>query len=171
MYSDEEDETPRVDGRRAFLRVLGLLGLGLLGLILGGAVLVPHAGRMADTLLHQTFYRQWTPLGLDADTVRYSLATPEETVQSYYSALYRGDRARMEALTAGDFRSHMQQRLAYGAAAQALTPYRSYVLTEMRGDREAQVTEKFHLFWQSGLRFVLRRATAGWQIVDLEVIP
>ena len=54
---------------------------------------------------------------------------------------------------------HVASRCAYGpaatTAAPAFTPYRSFVRTEMQGDREAIVFEKFHLFWKHGLRFLL----------------
>ncbi len=99
------------------------------------------------------------------------LSTPAQAVASYYSALYHSDSAQMERLTAGEFRRHMRQRLAQSASAPAFTPYRSYLQTEIRNDREALVHEKFHLFWQHGLRFFLQREAADWQIVGVEPLP
>jgi hypothetical protein len=33
------------------------------------------------------------------------------------------------------------------------------------------VVEKFHLFWQRGLRFSLQRSAADWYIVGVEMMP
>jgi hypothetical protein len=40
----------------------------------------------------------------------------------------------------------------------------------MRGEHEAVVVEKFHLFWKHGLRFVLQRQAGDWQIVGIESV-
>jgi hypothetical protein len=65
-------------------------------------------------------------------------------------------------------REQMRLRVAATATAPAFTPYRSFVRTEMQGDHEAIVFEKFHLFWKQGLRFLLQRQAGDWQIVGVE---
>ena len=171
MHHDQDLEAPQPDGRLKFLRILGTLGLALVVLTLAGAALAPYAGRITDVFLHQTLYRQWAPLTLDGDKAFLHLSTPAQTVRSYYSALYHGDITSMERLTAGPFREQMRQRLVHASTAPAFTSYHSYVQTEMQGDREALVREKFHLFWQRGLRFALQREATDWQIVGLELLP
>jgi hypothetical protein len=92
-------------------------------------------------------------------------------VQSYYTALYQGDVASIERLTQGALREQLRQRVAHTSTAPALTPYRSFVRADLRGDHDAVVLEKFHLFWQRGLRFVLQRQAGDWQIVGIEPVP
>lgn len=171
MSPDQDLQAPLPDGRLKLLRLLGILLLALVALTLTSAVLAPYAGRIADVLLQHTLHWQWTALVIDRDTVLPRLETPAQAVQSYYSALYQGDSTSMERLTAGDFRAAMRQRLSHGSAAPAFTPYRSYLRTDMQSDREAFVIEKFHLFWQRGLRFRLQRQATGWQIIGLESLP
>ena len=48
--------------------------------------------------------------------------------------------------------------------------YRSYLFTVMQGGGRAVVTEKFHLFWQRGLRFQLQRTAAGWSIAGVTLV-
>ena len=48
--------------------------------------------------------------------------------------------------------------------------YRSYLFTVMQGGGRAVVTEKFHLFWQHGLRFQLQRTADGWSISELSMV-
>ncbi|MBM3225307.1 MAG: hypothetical protein FJZ47_16100, partial [Candidatus Tectomicrobia bacterium] len=57
-------DTPRPDTRVRFLRVLGTIWLVVMVLTLGGVALAPHAGQIADVVLQQTVYRQWTRLTL-----------------------------------------------------------------------------------------------------------
>jgi hypothetical protein len=159
---------PQPDARLKFLRVLGTVWLVIMALILGGAALAPYLGQIADFVLQQTVHRHWSRFALDAEQPFFDLSTPTRTVQSYYSALYQGNIASMERLTRGAFREQMRLRVAATATAPALTHYRSFVRTEMQGDREAVVVEKFHLFWKHGLRFLLQREAGDWQIVSVE---
>jgi len=164
----QEPETPQPDARLRFLRVLGSIWLVIMALTLGGAALAPYLGQIADFVLQHTLHRQWTRITLDAEQPFFDLSTPTRAVQSYYSALYQGNVTSMERLTWGAFREQMRLRVTTTATAPAFTPYRSFVRTEMQGDREAIVFEKFHLFWKHGLRFLLRREAKDWQIVDVE---
>jgi len=161
-------DTPRPDTRVRFLRVLGTIWLVVMVLTLGGVALAPHAGQIADVVLQQTVYRQWTRLTLEAEQAFFDVSTPVSTVHSYYSALYHGHLERMERLTQGAFREQMRLRLASASTAPAFTPYRSFLQVEMQGEQAALVSEKFHLFWQQGLRFRLQREAAHWHIVSLE---
>jgi hypothetical protein len=165
---NQEPNVPPPDARLRFLRVLGTIWLVLIALILGGAALAPYLGQIADFVLQQTVHRQWTRLALDAEQPFFDLSTPTRAVQSYYSALYHGNVSSMERLTRGVFREQMRLRVAATATAPAFTPYRSFVRTEMQGDHEAIVFEKFHLFWKHGLRFLLQREAGDWQIVGVE---
>src|SRR4029453_6462157 len=164
----QESEAPQPDTRLRFLRVVGTIWLVVLSLTLGGAALAPYLGQIADIVLVQTVHRQWARLALDAERPFFDLSTPTRAVQSYYSALYQGNVTNMERLTRGTFREQMHLRVAATATAPAFTPYRSFVRTEMQGDREAIVFEKFHLFWKQGLRFLLQREAGDWQIVGVE---
>jgi hypothetical protein len=167
----QEPDAPRPDTRLKFLRVLGTVWLIVVVLTLGGMVVVPHLGQVTDFVLHQTSHRQWTRLTFDAERPFFDLSTPIGTVQSYYSALYQGNVAGMARLTQGALREQMRLRVAHATSAPAFTPYRSFVRADMRGDHEAVVLEKFHLFWQRGLRFVLQREAGDWQIVGIEPVP
>ena len=164
----QEPHSPRPDARLRFLRLLGTIWLVIMILTLGGAALAPYLGQIADVVLQQTVHRQWTRLTLDAEQPFFDLSTPTRAVQSYYSALYQGNVVSMERLTRGAFREQMRLRVAATATAPAFTPYRSFVRTEIQGDREAIVFEKFHLFWKQGLRFLLQREAGDWQIVGVE---
>lgn len=166
----QEPETPQPDTRLRFLRVLGIVWLIVVALTLAGALLAPHLGQIADFALHQTVHRHWVRLTFDAERPFFDLSTPTRAVQSYYSALYQGNVANIERLTQGALREHMRRRVADARTAPAFTPYRSFVRAEMRGDHEAVVLEKFHLFWQHGLRFLLQRDAADWQIVSIESV-
>ena len=165
---NQEPATPQPDSRLRFLRLLGMLWLVVVALTLAGALLAPHLGQLADFALHQTVQRHWTRLAFDAERPFFDLSTPTRAVQSYYSALYQGSVANIEQLTQGALREHMRQRVASARTAPALPSYRSFVRAEMRGDHEAVVLEKFHLFWKHGLRFLLQRDAADWQIVSIE---
>jgi hypothetical protein len=159
---------PQPDARLRFLRALGTIWLIIMVLTLGGAVLVPYLGQIADFVLQHTVHRHWTRFALEAEQPFFDLSTPSRAVQSYYSALYQGNVTSMERLTHGVFREQMRLRVVATATAPALTSYRSFVRTEMQGDREAIVFEKFHLFWKQGLRFLLQREAGDWQIVGIE---
>ena len=165
---NQEPHVPQPDARLRFLRVLGAIWLITMALVLGGAVLAPHLGQIADFVLQQTVQRHWTRFALETEQPFFDLSTPTRAVESYYSALYQGNVTSMERLTRGAFREQMRLRVAATVTAPALTPYRSFVRTEMQGDREAIVLEKFHLFWKQGLRFLLQREARDWQIVGVE---
>jgi len=165
---NQEPNAPQPDARLKFLRVLGTIWLAIIALTLGGAALAPYLGQIADLVLQQTVHRHWTRLTLDAEQPFFDLSTPARAVQSYYSALYQGNVTSLERLTRGAFREQMRLRGASTATAPAFTPYRSFVCTELQGDREAIVLEKFHLFWKHGLRFLLQREATDWQIVGVE---
>jgi hypothetical protein len=167
---NQEPEAPQPDTRLRFLRVLGTIWIVVVALILAGALLAPYLGQVVDFALHQTVHRQWTRLTLDAERPFFDLSTPTRAVQSYYSALYQGSVTSIERLTQGVLREQMRLRVASARTAPAFTPYRSFVWTEMRGDHEAMVLEKFHLFWKHGLRFVLQRDAGDWQIVHIEPV-
>ena len=167
---NQESEAPQPDSRMRFLRVLGTIWITVVALTLAGAVLAPHLGQIADFALHQTVHRHWTRLTFDAERPFFDLSTPTRAVQSYYSALYQGSVASIERLTQGALREQMRLRVEYAHTAPAFTPYRSFVRAEMRGDHEAVVLEKFHLFWKHGLRFVLQRDAGDWQIVNIEPV-
>jgi hypothetical protein len=165
---NQEPNVPQPDARLRFLRVLGTIWLVIMALTLGGAALAPYLGQIADFVLQQTVHRHWTRFALDAEQPFFDLSTPTRAVQSYYGALYQGNVTSMERLTRGAFREQIRLRVAATATASAFTPYRSFVRTEMQGDREAIVFEKFHLFWKHGLRFLLQREAGDWQIVGVE---
>ena len=164
----QEPEVPQPDARLRFLRVLGTIWLVIMVLTLGGAALAPYLGQIADVVLQQTVHRHWTRLTLEAEQPFFDLSTPTRAVQSYYSALYQGNVTHMERLTHGPLREQMRFRAAATTTALAFMPYRSFLWTEMQGDREAIVLEKFHLFWKHGLRFLLQRGAEDWQIVHVE---
>ena len=167
---NQEPEAPQPDTRLRFLRVLGTIWIVVVALILAGALLAPYLGQVADFALHQTVHRQWIRLTLDAEQPFFDLSTPTRAVQSYYSALYQGSVTSIERLTQGVLREQMRLRVASARTAPAFTPYRSFVRAEMRGDHEAMVLEKFHLFWKHGLCFVLQRDAGDWQIVHIEPV-
>jgi hypothetical protein len=159
---------PASPGR--FLRGLGIVALLLLGVIGAGAVLVPYFGRLLDFVLHQTAYRHWTQLTLQSAPPFFDVSTPQQAVKSYYSALYHGDMAAMEQVTAGPFRDQMRQRLAHTLGTVDVPLYTSYLETHGADAQTAVVVEKFHLFWSHGLRFTLQRQTMGWAIVGIELL-
>lgn len=167
---NQEPEAPQPDTRIRFLRILGILWIVVVALTLATAVLAPYLDQIADFALHQTVHRHWTRLTLDAERPFFDLSTPTRAVQSYYSALYQGSVASIERLTQGALREHMRLRVAQARPAPALTPYRSFVRAEMRGDYEAVVLEKFHLFWNHSLRFLLQRDAGDWHIVNIEPV-
>ena len=163
-YPDHPDSQPVLP---RFVRVLAVVWLGLIVTVILGILLAPYIGRFIDFGLHQTSHRSWTVIRLRVNEPFFDLSTPIHSVRSYYSALYRGDAAHMERLSAGVFRDQMQQRLAHSADTAETTTYRSYVSIEDQDDTRAVVVEKFHLFWGQGLRFYLERTSFDWRIVQL----
>jgi hypothetical protein len=123
-----------------------------------------------DFTLHQTAYRHWTHLTLHSASPFLDVSTPERAVKSYYSALYHGDMAAMERVTAGPLREQMQQRLAHTPGTVDLPTYTSYLETHGAEAHTAVVVEKFHLFWSHGLRFTLQRRATDWAIIDIELL-
>ena len=167
---NQEPAAPQPDTRRRFLRVLGIIWLVVVVFTLAGTLLAPYLGQIVDFALHQTVQRHWTRLTFDAERPFFDLSTPTRAVQSYYSALYQGNVTNIERLTQGAWREQLRLRVASARAAPAFTPYRSFVRAEIRGDHQAVVLEKFHLFWPHGLRFLLQRDAADWQIVSIESV-
>lgn len=167
---DRDDKPVRRTELPALVRIGGAIWLGLIVAVLLGALLAPHAGRLLDAGLHQTSHRQWTALRLQAETPFFDVSTPIQTVRSYYSALYRRDAAHMDRLTAGPFRQQMRQRLAHGEAPSEAPVYRSFVTVAQQEGTAAVVIEKFHLFWQRGLRFSLQRTDAEWRIMRVGLL-
>jgi hypothetical protein len=147
-----------------------MVWLGLIVVVILGTLLAPYMGRLIDFGLHQTSHRAWTVIRLHTNEPFFDLSTPLHSVRSYYSALYRGDAAHMERLSAGMFRDQMQQRLAHTADTAETTTYRSYAYIEDQDDARAVVVEKFHLFWGQGLRFYLERTSFDWRIVQLALL-
>ena len=99
--------------------------------------------------------------------------TPFLAVRSYYSALYQGDATHLSELAVGPFQQQLRLRLQHAetpSSAQRII-YRSYLFTVMQGGGRAVVTEKFHLFWQRGLRFQLQRTRTGWSIAGVALVP
>ena len=68
----QEPGVPQPDTRVRFLRVVGTIWLVVMVLTLGGAVLAPYLGHIADIVLHQTVHRQWARpcCGLEPTTRR-----------------------------------------------------------------------------------------------------
>lgn len=168
MRQDEQTGPP--DSRRKFLRVVVTLWVVAVLATLIGALTAPHLGRIADFVLHQTVHRGWMRLTLRPEQPFFDLSAPAHAVKSYYSALYRGDAAAMERLTAAPFREQMRWRLAHAGRSPNPPPYHSYLSTEIQEAQSAVVVEKFHLFWQCGLRFMLQRQATEWYIVGVELM-
>ncbi len=168
---DQQTHTEPRGSSRRFLRIVGTLWLAAILMLLVGALLAPHLGRIVDFVLHQTTQRHWTRLTLHPEQLYVDLSAPIPTVTSYYSALYRGDAAAMDRLTLGAFRQQMRRRVASAEAMVDMPTYRSYLRLERSTDQDAIVLEKFHLFWQRGLRFRLQRRAATWRLVGVEGVP
>ena len=154
------------------MRVVGGVAVALVIVVVAGTYTAPHVGRVTDIVLNHTWHRDWTRLTLPADEAFFDLSTPFLTVRSYYSALYQGDATNLAALAVEPFRDDLRLRLQYAetpSGAERII-YRSYLLTVMQGGGRAVVTEKFHLFWQHGLRFQLQRTPAGWSITGLALV-
>jgi hypothetical protein len=168
---DHQEQRASRPGLPRFVRVVGAIWLVVVLALLLGALLAPHIGRLADLLLHHTSHREWIRMRLQTDEPFFNLSTPVQSIKSYYSALYRSDLARMEHVTEEPLRQHMRQRLRHGETATAGTTYHSYRYTEEYGADHAVVVEKFHLFWQRGLRFYLQRHVTAWRIVRVALLP
>ena len=132
----------------------------------------PHLGRITDTVLNYTWHRDWTRLTLPADEAFFDLSTPVLALRSYYSTLYQGDGTHLAQLTVEPFREQLRVRLQHAEIPPGADRivYRSYLFTVMQGGGRAVVTEKFHLFWQHGLRFQMRRTADGWSISELTMV-
>jgi hypothetical protein len=165
---DQSDPQP---GLPKFVRVVGAIWLVVVLVLLIGALLAPHIGRMTDVLLHLTSHRAWTRMQLQTNELFFDLSTPIQSVKSYYSALYRGDAAHMARLTEEPLRQHMHQHLSQREATPAVTVYHSYLHTEQQSANDAVVVEKFHLFWKRGLRFYLQRHATDWRIQRRALLP
>lgn len=166
-----DDESPRRPELPKYVRVVGTIWLVLLAAVLIGVLLAPHMGRIIDGVLHQTSHRQWTAIRLQPDEVYFDRSMPIRTVRSYYSALYRGHANDMEALTDGALREQMRRRMQDHEAAQEVAIYRSFARVIEEAATRAVVEEKFHLFWQQGLRFVLHDAADGWRVAEVAPLP
>ncbi len=167
MYDDGYENTgsSRQAGLPAFVRIGGLIWLGLIVAILLGTVLAPYMGRAIDMILHQTSHRAWQAIHLEAGTQYFNLSTPLKTISSYYSTLSRQDGVQMDRLSTGTFREQMRQRLAHAETTSNPMTYRSFVIVEREEKGRAVVVEKFHLFWDRGLRFRLERTDDEWRII------
>ena len=169
---DENPSAGRPGPPLKFIRVVAAVAAALFIVVVVATYTAPHVGRIADTVLNYTWHRDWTRLTLSANEAFFDLSTPVLTVRSYYSALYQGDAAHLGQLAVEPFREQFRVRLQH-----AETPpnavrivYRSYLFTVMQGGGRAVVTEKFHLFWQHGLRFQLQRTADGWSISKLTMV-
>ena len=160
------------DTRLKFIRIVGGAALALVIVVVAATYTAPHVGRVTDVVLNHTWHRDWTPLTLPADEAFFDLSTPLLAVRSYYSALYQADATNLPRLAVEPFREQLRLRLQHAetpSGADRIT-YRSYLFTVMQGGGRAVVTEKFHLFWQRGLRFQLQRTAAGWSIASVSLV-
>ena len=159
------------DTHARFLKVLALLWGGAILAIIMVALFAPHVGRMTDVVLHLTAYRDWSPLTLQVERRFLDLSTPLDTIKSYYSALYRGDAATMQQLTGGVLQQQMRSRMSTAQRVAGPSVYRSYLRAAKPAAQHVMVVEKFHLFWQQGLRFDLRQHGAAWRIDQVRLLP
>ena len=154
------------------MRVVGGVAAALVVAIVVGTYAAPHMGRLTDVVLNHTWHRDWTCLTLPTDEAFFDLSTPFLAVRSYYSALYQADATHLAELAVEPFREQLRLRLQHAEAPSAdRIIYRSYLFTVMQGGGRAVVTEKFHLFWQRGLRFQLLRTPDGWSIASVALMP
>lgn len=166
-----EDDSPRRPELPKYVRVVGAVWLTLMLAILVSVVLAPYVGRMVDGVLHQTSHRQWTAIRLQPQEVYFDRSLPIHTVQSYYSAMYRASANDMDRLTIGPLREQMRQRMAHREVATDTSVYRSFAQVIEQEATWAVVEEKFHLFWNRGLRFVMTSATDGWRVAQVTPLP
>ena len=169
---DPNPSAGQPDTRLKFMRIVGGVAAALVIAVVVGTYAAPHMGRLTDIVLNHTWHRDWAPLTLPADEPFFDLSTPFLAVRSYYSALYQGDAAHLAALAVEPFREQLRVRLQHAEAPSGTDRivYRSYLFTVMQGGGRAVVTEKFHLFWQRGLRFQLQRTAAGWSIAGVTLV-
>ena len=166
---DENPDAGRPGPPLKFIRVVAFVAAALIVVVVVATYTAPHAGRIADTVLNYTWHREWARMTLPANEAFHDLSTPQLAVRSYYSAAYRADAARLAQLAVEPFREQLRVRLQHAeihADADRIV-YRSYQFTVMQGGGRALVTERFHLFWQHGLRFQLLRTPDGWSISEL----
>lgn len=170
---DPNPPAAQPDTRLKFMRVVGGVAALLVLAVVIGTYAAPHMGRLTDLVLNHTWHRDWTYLTLPADEAFFDLSTPFLAVRSYYSALYQGDATHVAELAVEPFRGQLRLRLQHAEAASGAERiiYRSYLLTVKQGGGRAVVTEKFHLFWQRGLRFQLLRTPHGWSISSVTLMP
>lgn len=161
------------DTRLKFIRVVGGVAAALVIVVVVGTYAAPHLGHLTDIVLNHTWHREWTRLTLPAGEVFFDLSTPSLAVRSYYNALYQGDATNLTALAVEPFRAELRLRLQHAEATVGADRiiYRSYLFTVLQDGGRAVVTEKFHLFWQHGLRFELQRTRAGWSIARVTLMP
>ena len=169
---DPNPSAGQPDTRLKFIRVVGGVAAALVIAMVAGTYAAPHAGRLTDVVLNHTWHRDWMRLTLAADEAFFDLSTPFSAVRSYYSALYQGDASRLTELTLGPFREQLRVRLRHAEVPSSTDRivYRSYLFTVLQGGGRAVVTEKFHLFWQRGLRFQLLRMRTGWSITSVTLV-
>ena len=170
---DPKPSAGQPDTRLKFMRIVGGVAAALVIAVVVGAYTAPHVGRLTDIVLNHTWHRDWAPLTLPADEAFFDLSTPFLTVRSYYSSLYQGDATNLAELAVEPFRQQLRVRLQHAETPPGADRliYRSYLFTVMQGGGRAVVTEKFHLFWQRGLRFQLLRTPAGWSIASATLVP
>jgi len=166
-----EDDPPRRAALPKYVRVVGTIWLVLLAAVIIGVLLAPYTGRMIDVVLHQTSHRDWTAIRLRPHEVYVDRSRPIRVVRSYYSALYRVNANDMEALTDGGLREQMRRRMSHGEASQEAMFYRSFARVTEETPTRAVVEEKFHLFWQQGLQFVMHHGADGWRLVEISSLP
>ena len=169
---DRSSSAGQPDTRLKFIRIVAGVAAALIIAVVVGTYAAPHMGRLADIVLNHTWHRDWMRLTLPADEAFFDLSTPFLAVRSYYSALYRGDATNLTALAVEPFREKLRLRLQHAEAPSGADRivYRSYLFTVMQGGGRAVVNEKFHLFWQRGLRFQLLRMRTGWSITSVTLV-
>ena len=155
-----------------FIRVVAGAAAALIIVVVVATYTAPHVGRIADTVLHHTWHRDWTRLTLPANEAFFDLSTPALAVRSYYSALYQAEGTHLAKLAVDPFREQLRLRLQHAEKPPVADRivYRSYLFILMQGGGRAVVTEKFHLFWKYGLRFQLQRTPNGWSISELTMV-
>ncbi len=168
MYEDEPARRPELP---RYVRVGGAIWLTVLLAILISVIMAPYVGPMVDTAMHQTSHRQWTAIRLQPQEVFFDRSQPIQTVQSYYSALYRASANDMDALTAGPLREQMRKRMQYREVSTNTDVYRSFAHVAEQEATWAVVEEKFHLHWSRGLRFTMTSAADGWRVVQVTSLP
>lgn len=169
---DSNSSAGQLDTRLKFIRIVGGAAAALVIVVVVATYTAPHVGRVTDVVLNHTWHRDWTRLTLPADESFFDLSTPFLAVRSYYSALYQADATNLPELAVEPFREQLRLRLQHAEASSGAERiiYRSYLFTVMQGGGRAVVTEKFHLFWQRGLRFQLQRTPAGWSIAGVTLV-